>query len=333
MPRPPAAEAAGNGGAGEFGRIDRYLKPLAAGFPGALDLTDDAAVFGIPADRELVITTDALVAGVHFLPDDPPADIAAKLLRVNLSDLAAMAADPLAYSLVTSLPADIGDDWLAEFAAGLADDQRRYGIHLMGGDSISTPGPITLSVTAFGLVPKGQALRRGTAGADDLVFVSGTIGDAVLGLRVLQGKLDVGDPDPLIERYRRPQPRLGLVPTLRRFATAGLDVSDGLVADLGHLCEVSGCAATIHANRVPLSGAVRAAIAADPALLATALTGGDDYEIVFTVKPENRDALLASGADVTEIGRIAPDGDAGSVTVLDAAGAQMPLAARGWTHF
>ena len=191
MPRPPGAESAG-----EFGRIDRYLKPLAAGFPGALGLTDDAAVFGIPADRELVITTDALVAGVHFLPDDPPADIAAKLLRVNLSDLAAMAADPLAYSLVTSLPADIGDDWLAAFAAGLAEDQQRYGIHLMGGDSVSTPGPVTLSVTAFGLVPKGQALRRGTAGADDLVFVSGTIGDAALGLRVLQGKLERRGPLP-----------------------------------------------------------------------------------------------------------------------------------------
>ena len=248
MPRPPAAKSAG-----EFGRIDRYLKPLAAGFPGALGLTDDAAVFSIPADRELVITTDALVAGVHFLPDDPPADIAAKLLRVNLSDLAAMAADPLAYSLVTSLPVDIGDDWLAAFAAGLAEDQQRYGIHLMGGDSVSTPGPITLSVTAFGLVPKGQALRRRTTGTDDLVFVSGTIGDAALGLRVLQGKLNAEDPTPLIDRYRRPQPRLALVPTLRRFATAGLDVSDGLVADLAHLCEVSGRAATIHADRVPLS--------------------------------------------------------------------------------
>jgi thiamine-monophosphate kinase len=328
VPRPPGADSAG-----EFGRIDRYLKPLAAGFPGALGLTDDAAVFSIPADWELVITTDALVAGVHFLPDDPPADIAAKLLRVNLSDLAAMAADPLAYSLVTSLPADIGDDWLAAFAAGLAEDQRRYGIHLMGGDSVSTPGPITLSVTTFGLVPKGQALRRGTAGADDLVFVSGTIGDAALGLRVLQGKLNAADPDPLIERYRRPQPRLSLVPTLRRFATAGLDVSDGLVADLAHLCEVSMLAATIHADRVPLSDAVRAAVALDPGLLATALTGGDDYEIVFTVRSEDCEALLASGADVTEIGHVMPDGVAGTVTVLDSTGTPMPLAARGWTHF
>lgn len=328
MPRPPAAKSAG-----EFGRIDRYLKPLAAGFPGALGLTDDAAVFSIPADRELVITTDALVAGVHFLPDDPPADIAAKLLRVNLSDLAAMAADPLAYSLVTSLPVDIGDDWLAAFAAGLAEDQQRYGIHLMGGNSVSTPGPITLSVTAFGLVPKGQALRRRTTGTDDLVFVSGTIGDAALGLRVLQGKLNAEDPTPLIDRYRRPQPRLALVPTLRRFATAGLDVSDGLVADLAHLCEVSGRAATIHADRVPLSPATRAAVTADPTLLATALTGGDDYEIVFTVKPEDREALLASGADVTEIGRLTPDGAPGTVTVLDRSGTPMPLAAQGWTHF
>jgi thiamine-monophosphate kinase len=328
VPRPPGADSAG-----EFGRIDRYLKPLAAGFPGALGLTDDAAVFGIPPDRELVITTDALVAGVHFLPDDPPADIAAKLLRVNLSDLAAMAAEPMAYSLVTSLPADIGDDWLAAFAAGLAEDQQRYGIHLMGGDSVSTSGPVTLSVTAFGLVPRGQALRRGTAGADDLVFVSGTIGDAALGLRVLQGKLNAPDPDPLIDRYRRPQPRLSLVPTLRRFATAGLDVSDGLVADLAHLCEVSGFAATIHADRVPLSPATRTALATNSNLLATALTGGDDYEIVFTVKPEDREALLATGADVTEIGRLSHAGIVGAVTVLDGAGAPMPLTSQGWTHF
>lgn len=318
---------------GEFGRIERYLKPLAAGFPGALGLTDDAAVFGVPAGHELVVTTDALVAGVHFLADDPPADIAAKMLRVNLSDLAAMAAEPLAYSLVTSLPAGLGDEWLADFAAQLAEDQRDYGIHLMGGDSVSTPGPVTLSVTAFGLVPAGQALRRGGADPGDLVFVSGTIGDAVLGLAVLQGNLTAADPQPLIDRYRRPRPRLSLVPVLRRFATAGLDVSDGLVADLGHLCEVSGRAAVIHADRVPLSAATRAALAADATLLATALTGGDDYEIVFTVKPEDRDALLASGADVTEIGRLVPGGEPGSVTVLDAAGQPLPLPSRGWTHF
>ncbi|WP_158047279.1 thiamine-phosphate kinase [Skermanella pratensis] len=318
---------------GEFGRIERYLKPLAAGFPGALGLTDDAAVFGIPAGRELVVTTDALVAGVHFLADDPPADIAAKMLRVNLSDLAAMAAEPLAYSLVTSLPAGLGDGWLGEFAAQLARDQREYGIHLMGGDSVSTPGPVTLSVTAFGLVPAGKALRRGGAGAGDLVFVSGTIGDAVLGLRVLQGNLTAADPQPLIDRYRRPQPRLSLVPVLRRFATAGLDVSDGLVADLAHLCEVSGLAAVIHADRVPLSAATRAVVTADAGLLAAALTGGDDYEIVFTMKPQDRDALLATGADVTEIGRLAPGGEPGSVTVLDAAGQPLPLPSRGWTHF
>ncbi|WP_323378318.1 thiamine-phosphate kinase [Skermanella mucosa] len=318
---------------GEFGRIERYLKPLAAGFPGALGLNDDAAVFGIPAGHELVVTTDALVADVHFLADDPPADIAAKMLRVNLSDLAAMAAEPLAYSLVTSLPAGLGDAWLADFAAQLAEDQREYGIHLMGGDSVSTPGPVTLSVTAFGLVPAGKALRRGGADPGDLVFVSGTIGDAVLGLGVLQGNLTAADPQPLIDRYRRPQPRLSLVPVLRRFATAGLDVSDGLVADLGHLCEVSGRAAVIHADRVPLSASTRAVVAADASLLATALTGGDDYEIVFTVKPQDRDALLATGADVTEIGRLVPGGEPGSVTVLNAAGQPLPLPSRGWTHF
>ncbi|EWY39192.1 thiamine-monophosphate kinase [Skermanella stibiiresistens SB22] len=332
-PAPGKSTSAAAPSAGEFGRIDRYLKPLAAGFSGALGLTDDAAVFGIPAGHELVVTTDALVAGVHFLPDDPPADIAAKMLRVNLSDLAAMAAEPLAYSLVTSLPRDIGDDWLAAFATGLAEDQRAYGIHLLGGDSVSTPGPITLSVTAMGLVPTGRALRRGGAGPGDLVFVSGTIGDAALGLRVLQGTLTAEDPDPLIDRYRRPRPRLALVPVLRRFATAGLDVSDGLVADLAHLCDVSGRAAVIDASQVPLSASARAVVGKDPRLLSTVLTGGDDYEIVFTIRPTDRDALLATGAEVTAIGRLEPDGVPGTVTVLDASGAPLKLEAAGWTHF
>lgn len=329
----------GNKPLGEFGRIDRYFKPLAAGFPGARGLADDAAVFGVPADRELVVTTDAMVAGVHFFPDDPPGDIAAKLLRVNLSDLAAMGAEPHAYTLVTALPKDLGEEWLGAFVAGLGEDQARFGIGLAGGDSVSTTGPITLSVTAFGLVPKGRALPRWGGRVGDRLFVTGSVGDAALGLQVAFGRLDVADPDVravLLQRLRRPDPRTGVGPRLVGLATGCLDVSDGLVADLGHLCEESGCAALLDAGRVPLSTAARAVVGDDPARLALVLTGGDDYELLFSAPDEARPALNALsreiGVPITEIGQLV-EGNAGAVTVLDSAGQAMTLPARGWDHF
>ncbi|HSK41070.1 MAG TPA: thiamine-phosphate kinase, partial [Arenibaculum sp.] len=168
-------EDAGSTGAnlGEFGRIARYFRPLSSGFPGALDLVDDAALLDVPADRELVVTMDALVEGVHFLPGDPPADLAVKVLGVNVSDLAAMAADPYCYTLAIALPRERGDAWLAAFADGLARAQRIFGIVLAGGDSVSTPGPLSLTVMASGTVPRGRALKRGGGRAGDHVYVSG----------------------------------------------------------------------------------------------------------------------------------------------------------------
>lgn len=319
---------------GEFGRIDRFFKPLAAGFSGARGLADDAAVFGVPEGQELVVTTDAMVAGVHFLPGDPPGDVAAKLLRVNLSDLAAMGAEPLAYTLVTALPRDVGEDWLAAFAAGLGEDQARFGIHLAGGDSVSTAGPILLSVTAFGLVPRGQALPRRSERVGDPVFVTGRIGEAALGLRVVLGNLPLpqAETETLVARLRRPDPRVGVGLRLRGLAASCIDVSDGLVADLGHLAEESGCAAVLFADRVP----VPRSAAEDPALLACALTGGDDYELLFTAPEAARGALAEvardTGVPITEIGRTV-EGAAGRVEVLDAAGAPLRLPRRGWDHF
>lgn len=317
---------------GEFGRIDRFFKPLAAGFAGARGLADDAAVFGVPAGRELVVTVDAMVAGVHFLADDPPGDIAAKLLRVNLSDLAAMGAEPYAYTLVTALPRTLGEDWLAAFAAGLGEDQRRFGVHLAGGDSVSTAGPITLSVTAFGLVPQGQALPRRSERVGDPVFVTGSIGDAALGLQVVLGRLDGAGLEAQVARLRRPDPRVTVGPGLRGLAVSCIDVSDGLVADLGHLVEESGCAAVLHAARVP----VPAAVGGDAARLALALTGGDDYELLFTAPEAARGALAAlaaeTGVAITEIGRTVA-GPTGRVEVLDGQGAPLALARRGWDHF
>ncbi|MEI8394373.1 MAG: thiamine-phosphate kinase [Rhodospirillaceae bacterium] len=325
---------------GEFERIERYLRPLTAACPGALALTDDAAVLEVPADMQLVVTTDAMVAGVHFLPDDPPADIAAKLLRTNLSDLAAMGADPFGYSLVLSLPHELGDDWLAAFTDGLGADGTRFGIPLIGGDSVSTRGPVTLAISMLGLVPRGLALTRRAAEpvAEQAVFVTGTIGDAWLGLKSVLGELELTKESAItaIARLRRPEPRLTVGVALRGIAGAAIDVSDGLIADLGHICEVSGCAASLQANRVPLSPSARTVLTARPDLLPGLLTGGDDYELVFTATTRQRNEVAAIaarlGVPITEIGRLQP-GPPGQVDVLDAAGHPLPLLQRGWNHF
>lgn len=323
---------------GEFGRIARLLRPLAAGFPGALDLTDDAAVIAPPPGHDLVVTTDAMVEGVHYLPDDPPADVAAKLLRVNLSDLAAMGADPLAYTLTTALPRTVDDGWLAAFAAGLAADQALFGIALMGGDSVSVPGVPMLSVTAVGTVPAGRAVRRAGARPGDVVAVTGTIGDAAFGLAVRLGRLWVEGDDTatLVGRLRRPTPRLALAAALRAHASAAADVSDGLIADAAHVARASGLAFEIDATAIPLSGPAARVVAADPDRLLHAITGGDDYELVLTVPPDRLPALAAAARDagcgLTAIGR-AVAGAAGRVSVRDRDGTVVPLAETGWRHF
>jgi len=335
---PPPSGDSGAPGLGEFDRIDRYLKPLAAGYPGALALSDDAALVAVPPGQDLVVTTDAMVEGVHFLPTDAPADIAHKLLAVNLSDLAAKGADPLAYSLVTGLPKTKGADWLAAFAGGLAAAQARWGIHLLGGDSVSTPGPVTLTVSALGLVPQGRMVRRSGARVGDDLYVSGTIGDAALGLAIafstLESPEDPRDRAALLDRLRRPEPRVPLASLLRDHATAALDISDGLVADLGHLARASGVRLVVEAASVPVSPAAAGLLAAWPGLLPDMLTGGDDYEVAFTAPAGLRDAIAAAaasaGVSVARIGRV----EAGAgVVVLDRTGAALDLGKGGWQHF
>jgi thiamine-monophosphate kinase len=277
-----------------------------------------------------VIAKDAIVADVHFL-GDPPALIAGKLLRVNLSDLAAMGADPLGYLTVIARSPAIDDAWLACFAAGLAADQRRFGCHLLGGDTVSTPGPFFFSLTILGTVPKGTALLRSGARPGDDVWVSGTLGDAAMGLRVLRG-LAVAEDEALalVDRYRTPRPRLALGRALRGLATAAIDVSDGLVADLGHILETSGVGAVVDAALLPLSR-VGCGI---PGAREAALAGGDDYELLFTVPPERREtvAALAAGLDhaLTRIGTIRA---APGLEVVDAAGRPIRIDRTGWRHF
>jgi thiamine-monophosphate kinase len=311
----------------EFSLIARHFRPLAG--PGALHLADDAALFTPPPGRELVLSADAMVAGVHFLPDDPPATVGRKLLRVNLSDLAAKGAVPVGYLMTVSTPKDTPDAWFAGFAAGLALDQADYGVVLLGGDTTSTPGPVSLSLTVIGHVAPGTAVLRSGARPGDEIWVTGTIGDGALGLQVALGKL-ADDSGHLLERYRLPRPRVGL--RLAGVASAAMDVSDGLVQDLAHLCRAGGVAAEIEADAVPLS---EAALAAGPAWLETCLTGGDDYELLLAVPAHRRAALVSEaarvGIAVTRIGGFRPGPP--DVTVRLANGAPMALTKRGWSHF
>lgn len=321
-------------GLGEFGRIARFLAPLAAKAPGALGLTDDAALIELPPGERLVVTADAIVEGVHFLPEDPPDLIARKLLRCNLSDLAAMAARPTSYILTMALPPRCDDRWVERFAAGLAADQAEFGIDLIGGDSVSTPGPIALSVTAFGRIAAGGEIRRSGAKPGDILYVSGTIGDGALGLLAATGRLFGLEPAErahLIDRYHLPRPRLGLGAALGGIATAMMDISDGLVGDLDHIASASGVAAVIEAARLPLSPAAASVLADDIERLETVLTGGDDYELLFTAPPAVDMAAIsaATGIAVTAVGRI-ESGE--SVRVLDRDGAALALRARGFRH-
>ncbi len=317
----------------EFALIARHFRPLAG--QGALDLADDAAVLDIPAGRRLVIAADAMVEGVHYLPGDPPATVGRKLLRVNLSDLAAMGAAPLGYLMTTVLARGTPDDWIAGFAAGLAEDQRDFGLTVLGGDTAATPGPTCLSLTILGTVAPGAVLRRAGARPGDDVWVSGTIGDGALGLRVLRGELPADAQGHLARRYRLPEPRLALGQGIAAMAAAGMDVSDGLVQDLGHLCRAAGCGAEIEAAAVPLSAAARDLVVRDPALLASVLTGGDDYELLFAAAPGAAAALLDAAAQasipITRIGRMVAGPPEVAVTGPD--GQPMRLARGGWSHF
>lgn len=322
---------------GEFERIARYFAPLAAGVPGALGLKDDVAYLEVPEGHELVAKTDAVVGGVHFLPDDPPDLVARKALRVNLSDLASKGAHPRWYLLNAAFPTETDDAWIAAFAGGLAKDQNEFEVCLIGGDTVATPGPAMFAVTALGLVKATWGLRRSGAHAGDGVYVTGTVGDGALGLLARRGEvgfLKAKQRDHLIDRYRLPRPRVALGRHLVGVATASLDVSDGVVADLGHLCAASGRAAVIEEALMPLSPAAQAVLAERPELFERVLTGGDDYEILFTA-PATAGTVIEHLAreyktPITRIGRI----ESGKgVTVLNPAGRRRAIAHGGWTHF
>jgi thiamine-monophosphate kinase len=321
--------------------IARHFGPLAQ-HPGAFGLMDDAAVLVPPAGCDLVLKADAVVGGVHFFADDPPESIARKALRVNLSDLAAKGAKPLGFLLSLALPNGIGDDWLAAFAGGLAADAEQYECPLLGGDTDRTPGPVTVSIATFGALPHGSMIRRTGARVGDRIVVTGTIGDASLGLLLRKegpalGRwhLDEAMRAHLLDRYLLPRPRNAIADVVRQHASAAMDVSDGLAGDLAKLCRVSGVSAVIDVPRMPLSAAARAALGRDASLVEPILTGGDDYEILATVAVEKFEAFRASAAafdvDLTDIGKITSGDDAPRFVGGD--GRPLKFARPSFSHF
>jgi thiamine-monophosphate kinase len=320
--------------------IATWFRPIAT-HPGAFDLSDDAAAIAPPPGCDLVLKTDGVVSGVHFFRDDPADAVARKALRINLSDLAAKGAEPLGFLMSIGLPAGLPPDWLAEFARGLGEDAAHYRCPLLGGDTDRSPGAITVYVMALGTVPHGGMVRRRGARPGDLIVVTGTIGDAALGLKLrLDGGaaarfgLDDDDAAHLRSRYQLPEPRTAVAAALRRHATAAMDVSDGLAGDLAKLARVSGVAAEVAVPDVPLSQAARRAVAAGPALLETVLTGGDDFEVLATVPKERLADLCgearAASIAVTPIGVVA----AGQGTRFrDASGRTLTFARPSYSHF
>lgn len=315
---------------GERARIARYFAPLAAAEAGSFCLTDDAAVLTPPAGQQLVITTDSVIESIHILPGATPQQFAQKLLRRNLSDLAAMGATPWRYTLNLHTPRDLPTSWFDAFAATLAIEQQQFGLTLIGGDSTSGGETIHCTLTCFGLLD-GAALRRNSAVIGDDLYVSGTVGDAAYALHLLQRKQLVDDA--LAAQYHCPEPRLALGKMLHGIATSAIDISDGLLADVEQLCTASNCAASITRDLIPLSAALRVSITQDDSAWRFALSGGDDYELCFTAPTAQRvtiqDIAQTLGLPLTRIGNMT---QGNGIQLFDANNSEIPITHSGWEH-
>lgn len=312
----------------EFQLIDRFFARQPVGRPDViLPIGDDCALLRLPEGMDLAVTMDTMVEGRHFPAGSSARAIGHKLMAVNLSDLAAMGAEPAWATLSLSLPS-ADEAWLAEFAAGLFGLAKRHGVQLVGGDTVR--GPLVLTLQAHGFTPRGGALRRDAARPGDLVCVTGTLGDAGAGLRIALGQLAAPAETArlLRERLDFPEPRIAEGLALRPFAGAAIDISDGLVADLGHILEKSGVGATVEIEKIPLSEPLRGLLPEAEALR-LALAAGDDYELCFTLPPERRDRLEALPFRATVIGTI----EAAEGLRLVAAGRPLSLDRRGFDHF
>lgn len=336
-PAPPKSPRSGDRIADETELIQTYLAPLTRADPGAFGLRDDAALLTPEPGNDLVVTSDPIIAGVHFFPSDSPADIAWKALAVNASDLAAKGARPRAYMLNLALPEAPRHEWMDAFAGGLRVAQDSFGCHLLGGDTDMTPGPLTVGVTIIGTVPAGKFVRRNGAAAGDHVFVTGTIGDSALGLAVHGNRsafpdLSAEERDFLTQRYLRPEPRLALAETLRAHASAALDVSDGLLKDLARLAGPMGLSLAF--DQIPLSMAATSALALDSTIIQAVLGGGGDYELLAAVAPAEiaafRRGAEAAGIPVCDLGALRA---AFPLQVLDAHGTPIEIGRFGYDHF
>lgn len=322
---------------GEDELIARHFAPLAG--PGGLGLLDDAALLQPKPGHDLVLTVDAIVAGVHFLPDDPPQSVARKALGVNLSDLAAKGAEPLGFLLTLALPGDWTEAWLEAFCAGLSACAGEARIALLGGDTVGIPGPLAISVTAIGEVPTGRMVHRTGAAPGHTICVTGTIGDAWLGLALATGLPAWGEAMTqehrrfLLDRYRHPRPRNVLAPALRAHASAAMDVSDGFSGDLAKMLRVSGVAGTVDVERVPLSPAAKAVVAVEPSLREGLLSGGDDYEILACIPLRELDGFLAAAAACGVPAIPVGSTSAGSGLRLREGGVALDLSPGSFRHF
>lgn len=321
---------------GEFELIDRIFAPLARDLPGAFDLKDDVATLEPRHGHELVLKVDSTIESVHFLCDDPPGTVAQKALRRPLSDLAAKGTTPAVYLLALALPATVSGGWIEKFAEGLGVDQTRFGIALTGGETKKIPGALTITVTMLGWVPTGRLLRRNGAKPGDDVWVTGSLGGAAGGLSLLKNEAvlqDAAARDRLVRRFRVPEPRIEFGKSLRGIASAAIDVSDGLLADVGHVADVSGTKIQISLDRVPICQELRAMWQTEAEL--RAISGGDDYEIAFTAPTSVAEAITAAARQthtpVTRIGRVV-DGP-GGISLLDSTGRNVCPVRRGYTHF
>jgi thiamine-monophosphate kinase len=326
---------------GEDALIANHFAPLAADWPGAHGLRDDCASILPAPGHEIVLKIDPVRAGVHFFLDDAPEDIAWKALAVNVSDLAAKAARPLAYLLALSFPEKPDPVWLASFARGLAQAQTAFGCVLIGGDTDRADGPLSIAVTVIGEAPAGKMVRRDMAQPGDALYASGHLGEAALGLAVRAGadevpswSLSAAERDGLRRRYLRPEPRLGLKTALRNFSRAAMDLSDGLAKDLGRMCRASGCGAEVEIADLPRSKTMDRLLGADPGLVAKLAAAGDDYEILAAVPPENENDFIASARSgrvvVSRIGQMS-HGEGVRLRGLD--GRELQLEATGYDHF
>jgi thiamine-monophosphate kinase len=342
MPSDPSKADLPDAARGEEALIAEFWAPLSIGFDGAFDLKDDCALLAPPPGTELVVTTDAVIAGVHFFPDEDPGAVAWKALAVNVSDLIAKGAAPFAYLMSIALPQMPDHAWLEKFTSGLRAAQERFGCRLAGGDTDRTPGPLSVSITAFGTVPAGSMVRRATARPGDLVYVSGSIGDAALGLALrrdpaMRERLGLDDADcrMLAGKFSRPQPPVALAQDVRACASAAMDISDGLIKDFERLCRTAGAGGRIEVPRVPLSDAARAVLAAGGTSLADLVTGGEDYQVLATIPPEHcaefERRAEQSGTRVTRIGVITARED--GIVATDADGGAIAFDKTGWDHF